>query len=45
MSTAREGFSVVEGCFLSTGCPPFFTINVAISMITANISELKNVSR
>lgn len=30
---------------LRTGCPPFFTISVAISMITASTSELKNVRR
>ena len=45
MSTVVEGFSVMEVCFLRTGCPPFFTINVAINMIAANTSELKNVSR
>ena len=45
MSTAVEGFSVMEVCFLRTGRPPFFTINVAINMIAANTSELKNVSR
>lgn len=45
MSTAVEGFSVMEVCFLRTGCPPFFTISVAISMITASTSELKNVRR
>ena len=37
--------ALMEVCFLRTGCPPFFTINVAINMIAANTSELKNVSR
>ena len=32
-------------CFLRTDCPPFFTISVETSMITANTSELKKVRR